>query len=692
VSITTAPHISDERMPWPVAATALTALLALHLTAGLLPLVPIFAALILTSYATRSRLNLTTTWAWLLRLLLLFLIIALNPDAPNGDYALGTARNRNIFAQFYTAEMALQFWLRRPSDPARARMVVLLMSGLVLLTASNTFEERYIQFITPVYLLFLALALPQYRTRSWPTGTTAARATALLIALIVGGGAYWTVQANRARLTEWGNRIIGDRFQMEATGMASQPMLGSTFGLRGSPARVLRIQNFVGDPHLRGMAFDTYVRGRWSPAFNERPYKQASNTDLHPAAPGREIPPSSEMTVTRLVSDNPVLYAPLATVGIDRGDAADTEWSPDSGGPIRTRARPPYDYTVTVASRDAYQGILALPLTEETHTKYLQVPADFDPRLRDLARKITADAKTPIERVGAVVDYLMSTHRYSLSFSLSPGTREPIADFLLSEPKKAAHCEYFAASAAMLLRCVGVPTRYVTGYYAHESGGSGITIVRGRDAHAWCEAWVDDIGWITADATPGDGRPDADTESIERWRQVWEWLQDRFREFATGMADLPQSILNTLIGVVVGGFALYGFVRFMRQRRTPAAPGGFAYSPPDPRIVALIPRFEAVFARQGAAFPPQRTYREHLDSLGRGELAGLAEAGQQFVRYYDAARFGSRLDEATADAMRRLIEEMETKKDDRYRDQAGSRHVRRPGPRHRGEPGPDHQG
>jgi hypothetical protein len=658
----TIPRTADERMPWPVAATALTALLALHLTAGLLPLVPVFALLILASYATRTRLELSTTLSWLLRLLLLFVILGLTPDTQSGDYALGMARNRNIFAQFCAAEMVLQFWLRRPSDPARSRMVILLMSGLVLLTASNTFDDRFIQILSPIYLVFLALALPQYRTRSWPLGTTAARAVALLLALIVGGGAYWIVQVNRGRLTEWGNRLLGDRFQMEGTGMAARPMLGSTFGLRGSPVRVLRIQNFVGDPHLRGMAFDAYLRGRWSPGFNERPYRQASNTDLNPAPVGRDVPPSSAMTVTRLVSDNPLLYAPLATVGIDRGDAEDTEWAPETGGPIRTRARPPYDYTVTVASGDSYQGILALPLTAETRRRHLQIPVDFDPRLYDLARRITANAKTPAERVAAVVDYLLSTHKYSLTFRLSPGTRDPLSDFLLSEPKKSAHCEYFAASAAMLLRCVGVPTRYVTGYYAHEGGGPGITVIRGRDAHAWCEAWVDGIGWVTADATPGDGRPDADTAPVERWRQAWEWLQDRFRGFTEWLANLPQQALYAIIGMVGGGFALYGFVRLVRRRRASAASATFTYSPPDSRIEALIPRFEAIFARRGAPFPPQRTYREHLDSLADGELAGLAEAGRQFARYYDAARFGSRLDAATADAMRRLIEEMETEK------------------------------
>jgi hypothetical protein len=50
--------------------------------------------------------------------------------------------------------------------------------------------------------------------------------------------------------------------------MAEQPSLGRTFGLRGSPMRVLRItgtEGYAGDPHLRGIAFDTYKDGLWGP-------------------------------------------------------------------------------------------------------------------------------------------------------------------------------------------------------------------------------------------------------------------------------------------------------------------------------------------------------------------------------------------------------------------------------------------
>jgi transglutaminase-like putative cysteine protease len=100
---------------------------------------------------------------------------------------------------------------------------------------------------------------------------------------------------------------------------------------------------------------------------------------------------------------------------------------------------------------------------------------------------------------------------------------DPVSNFLLD--KRAAHCEYFASAAAVLLRCVGVPSRYVVGYYAHESDGDGL-IVRQRDAHAWTECYIDGVGWVAVDATPAMGaRKQA---CVAWWQRAWEKTQDRF--------------------------------------------------------------------------------------------------------------------------------------------------------------------
>jgi hypothetical protein len=370
-----------------------------------------------------------------------------------------------------------------------------------------------------------------------------------------------------------------------------------------------------------------------------------------------------EMQITRLVSDNPLIFAPLNMAYFDRGESEDLEWSPESGGPIRTRVAPPYEYRVGVGTQENYQGLLANRITPRSRRRYLQIPDGFDSRIQDLAVSITKDARTAPQKIDAVTNYLISNHQYSLS--INPGTADPLVGFLLSEPKKGAHCEYFAASAAMLLRCVGVPTRYVTGYLAHETLEPGVTIVRGRDAHAWCEAWVPRVGWVTVEATPGNGRPDFNPEPIERWRALTEWIQDRLQDFSVWVSQLSDVQIYVIIGGIVGGVILFWFVRYRLRRRAIGSLEPLRYTLTDRELAVFAERFEAAFARRGLPFPETKTYADHLAMLtNRPELsaenARLIEAARQFVRYYEEARFGSRTDAERRRALTELLEEMET--------------------------------
>ena len=104
--------------------------------------------------------------------------------------------------------------------------------------------------------------------------------------------------------------------------------------------------------------------------------------------------------------------------------------------------------------------------------------------------------------------YFNKEYKYSLDGFEVPKNKNPIAHFLESQP--AAHCEFFASSAALLLRAEGVPSRYVTGYVVTSLswGENAQWIGRNRDAHAWVEAYdADAKQWVIVEATPGVNVP-----------------------------------------------------------------------------------------------------------------------------------------------------------------------------------------
>lgn len=102
---------------------------------------------------------------------------------------------------------------------------------------------------------------------------------------------------------------------------------------------------------------------------------------------------------------------------------------------------------------------------------------------------------------------LSSNYEYSLNLDAVPEGEDPIEYFLYKSGK--GYCVHFASAAVQLLRRSGVPARYVSGYHVdvkafHESEGGYTASVKDRDAHAWAEIYLRDIGWIPVDATPSD--------------------------------------------------------------------------------------------------------------------------------------------------------------------------------------------
>jgi transglutaminase-like putative cysteine protease len=141
-------------------------------------------------------------------------------------------------------------------------------------------------------------------------------------------------------------------------------------------------------------------------------------------------------------------------------------------------------------------------IPDEIRARFLQLPLDIDPRVAELANRITSKEKSAFENASLVESYLKRNYAYTLDLSWRPGP-QPLSTFLFEA--KAGHCEYFASSMAILLRAAGIPTRLVNGFLMGEYNPvSGEYIIRQSDAHSWVEVYIPGRGWLEFDPTPPD--------------------------------------------------------------------------------------------------------------------------------------------------------------------------------------------
>lgn len=628
-------------LPWAATAAALTAFSALTVAGGVSPMLPLLGLGLLAAHVFRARIEPADWWAlWALRLVLYTAVATLNANKPNEGLidSMLSASFMDTVGQWAAAELVIQAWRRQPARPPAAVSMILL-SALTLTASCQSTDEQYPRLFVPVYMVFLLMSLA-------PRSAAGAglRWAAFALALGTGAATYEAVWTNRAALTVWGTYYLEGRHTPETTGLSEGPVLGETFGLRGSPRRVLRIEGLNGITYLRGMAFDTYTEGSWGPQRDARPYVQARL-----AATGL----GTWARVTPVAGTDGVLLAPLNCAGLDAGDNVDLQWARDTGGPLRVRAAQLAPYAIIQSADPDHQGPLATPPSPAELQRCRAVPASVNPRVRGLAAGIAGPERDPRRQVAAVEWYLMAHHRYSLT--IHPGPGDPVSHFLLDMPPKGAHCEYFASSAVILLRCLGLPARYVVGYYAHESDEPGVTVVRQRDAHAWAEAWIAGTGWVTVDATPGDGRPEGDLNSVPFWQRLAERLADAavsFRAWLLGL-NWPHAAAFLAVAALLA-MLIRGLWQFLR-RPGGAARGEAAYSLDNAELAEIGARFEEMMTREGFACPPTRPWQEHLN------VSGLEPAAREFVQVYNQVRFGhvpggeaSRLPALLAEAERRI--------------------------------------
>ena len=104
-----------------------------------------------------------------------------------------------------------------------------------------------------------------------------------------------------------------------------------------------------------------------------------------------------------------------------------------------------------------------------------------------------------VNLINRVKDDLYSEFTYNTKFEYSSSSQDPMVSFF---NEKTGGSKEFATAATLIFRQLGVESRYVTGFGAYSNGST--TTVTTKNAHAWCEVYISDLGWVIVDPTNFD--------------------------------------------------------------------------------------------------------------------------------------------------------------------------------------------
>lgn len=128
---------------------------------------------------------------------------------------------------------------------------------------------------------------------------------------------------------------------------------------------------------------------------------------------------------------------------------------------------------------------------------YLEIPRKTQIELRRIADQegFLDSELTVSEKIEMVKNYISNSKTYSLKTPKMPSGKD-FATWFLNE-SDTGYCVHFATAGTLMLRALGIPARYVTGYYATAYANQTVTVTT-DNAHAWIEYYSDTAGLDSA--------------------------------------------------------------------------------------------------------------------------------------------------------------------------------------------------
>lgn len=165
-------------------------------------------------------------------------------------------------------------------------------------------------------------------------------------------------------------------------------------------------------------------------------------------------------------------------------------------------------YSLSFYSFDSNYGALTLPAElrdrelsyrQFVYSNYLALPDSTRTSLQDIAAQNSLSGDTVYETVSQVAEYVRSRCPYNID--TQPYPSDDYALYFLTQATE-GYCVHFATAATAMYRALDLPARMVTGVAFNAQAGVTVTVL-GENAHAWTEVYIDGLGWLPVEVTPG---------------------------------------------------------------------------------------------------------------------------------------------------------------------------------------------
>ncbi len=523
--------------------------------------------------------------------------------------------------------------LRRSAHPDAERVATLgppyLAMTLLAVGVAAKPAAAYFWPLAGVLLAWLFVA----RSAQRATGIAAFALAALVAA---GGGYLGGVGLQRAQLTlqDW---VLDTLASSDTDPYQSQTRIGDLGRVKLSDRIAWRVEQ--APPArvpllLRSGVFTRFANGTWMARRDA--FAEASAA---PAGALRRLTLHGESSKGAAILPLPIDAGPIA------GEAGTLRRN--AYGVVRVSDAPPLlDLTV------AKPPVAAAVLPPAAAAEDLALPPGFADLLQRLPELSALAQGSEQERVAGVESWFAAHFRYTLFLGDETQGRRDLERFLLTD--RAGHCEYFATAAVLLLRALGIPARYVTGYSVQEySRLEQSFLVRPRHAHAWAEALVGGR-WVEIDTTPSAWLT-IEEEAAPFWRPLADFMSFaawRFAELRRDMTASGHPLAAWGLGAVL--LALAAWLAFRRARKVPG-PGIREAGADDPAqqmsraelrsFRALEQELSALGCGRRLSEPPRawmaRVRREGRQVLSESRISAAGEMIEALYR----KRYGARLRE-----------------------------------------------